>query len=637
LTQSRTGTYSFLLDFQRFPILPLDDPGTFVKSISELLMRDLKRLLRYIKPYRGTFALATFAMFLMSLLEIAIGSLIVPIFDQALTRGHGQRTQTLFGLQHLIPDSGLAAWKTISLLMIVFTLTKGVAEYFSTFLMARVGQSAVLKLRQDLYSHLLNQSASFFERHRTNYLVSRLVTSAAAIEVAVTSTLRDMLRESFMLIMFLTASFYYSWRLTLGSLLIAPIVAILTARFGTALRNLSRESFEGNKELTDTAQEALSNQTIVKAYRGEARESARFTTVAQRIVRANLRTARISGFAPPTIEMIGVVFIVVLLFFSQREIVSGRMNLAQFATFLFFLFRSYDPMRKLSRLQNSMEQALAAAHHVWEIMDEHAELVEKKDACELPALARAIELRSVSFDYANEERSVLRNVSLQIPAGSMVALVGESGGGKSTLTKLLPRFHDPVSGGVFWDGIDLRDAKLSSLRRQIGLVTQETVLFNDTVRHNIAYGKPDATKAEIEEAARIAFAHDFIMELPHQYDTIVGERGTFLSGGQRQRLAIARSLLVDAPVLILDEATSALDAESERFVQQAIGNLVRNRTTVVIAHRLSTIRRANTIVVMESGQITEIGSHAELLAKNGQYRRLYELQFADEEEEVSVT
>jgi subfamily B ATP-binding cassette protein MsbA len=576
-------------------------------------------------------------MFLMSLLEIAIGSLIVPIFDQALTRGHGQRTQTLFGLQHLIPDSGLAAWKTICLLMIVFTLAKGVAEYFSTFLMARVGQSAVLKLRQDLYSHLLNQAASFFERHRTNYLVSRLVTSAAAIEVAVTSTLRDMLRESFILIAFLVASFYYSWRLTLGALLIAPVVAVLTARFGTALRNLSRESFEGNKELTDTAQEALSNQTIVKAYRGEARESARFTTVAQRIVRANLRTARISGFAPPTIEMIGVVFIAFLLFFGQREIVSGRMNTAQFVAFLFFLFRSYDPMRKLSRLQNSMEQALAAAHHVWEIMDEHAELVEQKDARELPALARAIELRNVSFGYANEERSVLRDVSLEIPAGSMVALVGESGGGKSTLTKLLPRFHDPVSGGVFWDGVDLRDAKISSLRKQIALVTQETVLFNDTVRHNIAYGKPDATKAEIEEAARIAFAHDFIMELPHQYDTIVGERGTFLSGGQRQRLAIARSLLVDAPVLILDEATSALDAESERFVQQAIANLVRNRTTVVIAHRLSTIRRANTIVVMESGQITEIGSHAELLAKNGQYRRLYELQFADEEEEVSVT
>jgi subfamily B ATP-binding cassette protein MsbA len=444
-----------------------------------------------------------------------------------------------------------------------------------------------------------------------------------------------MLRESFTLIAFLAASFYYSWRLTLGSLAIAPIVAVLTAKFGTALRNLSRESFEGNKELTDTAQEALSNQTIVKAYRGEARESARFTEVAKRIVGANLRTARISGFAPPAIEMIGVVFIVFLLYFGQQEIAAGRMNEAQFLTFLFFLFRSYDPMRKLSRLQNNMEQALAAAHHVWEIMDEHKELPEKPDAVSLKPLTRAIELRNVSFGYDNEERSVLRDVSLEIPAGTMVALVGESGGGKSTLTKLLPRFHDPVSGSVYWDGTDIRDAQISSLRKHIALVTQETVLFNDTVRNNIAYGKPEASDREIEEAALIAFAHDFITELPLGYDTIVGERGIFLSGGQRQRLAIARSLLVDAPVLILDEATSALDAESERFVQKAIANLVRNRTTIVIAHRLSTIRRADTIVVMEAGRIIETGTHSELLAKGGQYRRLYELQFAEEEELIS--
>jgi subfamily B ATP-binding cassette protein MsbA len=294
-------------------------------------------------------------------------------------------------------------------------------------------------------------------------------------------------------------------------------------------------------------------------------------------------------------------------------------------------------MRKLSRLQNAMEQALAAAQHVWEVMDEHTELPEKQDPVALKPLAHAIELKNVSFGYANEERSVLREVSLKIPAGEMVALVGESGGGKSTLTKLLPRFHDPVSGGVYWDGTDLRDATLSSLRGQMALVTQETVLFNDTVRHNISYGKPDATQAEIEEAARIAFAHDFIMELPEKYETIVGERGIFLSGGQRQRLAIARSLLVDAPVLILDEATSALDAESERFVQQAIANLVRNRTTIVIAHRLSTIRRANTIVVMEAGRITEVGSHSELLARGGKYRTLYELQFADEEEELTIS
>ncbi len=574
-------------------------------------------------------------MLLVGLLETAIGGLIVPIFDQAFAQ-EGHRTPTLFGLQRLIPESGLEAWKTISILLIAFTLTKGIAEYFSTYLMARIGQSAVLKLRQDLYRHLLSQSNSFFERHRTNYLVSRLVSSAAAIETAVTSTIRDMLRESFTLIAFLAASFYYSWRLTLGSLTIAPIVAVLTARFGARLRNLARESFEGNKELTDTAQEALANQTIVKAYRAEEREAERFTTVARRIVRAHLRTASIAGFAPPTIEMLGVVFVVFLLFFGQREIMAERMNAAQFLTFLFFLFRSYDPMRKLSRLQNSMEQALAAAHHVWEVMDEHAGIPEKRDALDLPPLTHGIELKDVSFGYQNETRHVLRDINLRIPAGSMVALVGESGGGKSTLTKLFPRFHDPLSGRVLWDGIDLRDVRLSSLRRQIALVPQETVLFNDTVLHNIAYGKPEASRTEIEEAARVAFAHDFITELPRGYDTVVGERGVFLSGGQRQRIAIARSILVDAPLLILDEATSALDAESERLVQQAIANLVQNRTTIVIAHRLSTVRRADNIAVMEAGRIIETGSHAELLARGGQYKRLYELQFADEEEELSV-
>jgi len=595
-------------------------------------MRDLRRLLKYLRPHWPVFTLATFAMVLVSLFESATGALIVPIFNQAFSPGDGQRASTLFGLQRLIPPAGFGAWKMISILLVVFTVGKGVAEYLSTYLMARIGQSAVLKLRQDLYDHLLAQSATFFERHRTNYLVSRLVSSAAAIETAVTATMRDMLRESFTLIGFLAASFYFSWRLTLGSLVLAPIIAVLTAKFGTSLRNLARESFEGSKELTDTAQEALANQGIVKAYRAEKREADRFTEVAKRIVRANLRSAIIAGAAPPTIEMIGILFVVLLLFFGQHEILSGRMDSAQFLAFLFFLFRSYDPMRKLSRLQNSMEQALAAAQHVWEVMDEHAEIVEKPDAQTLAPLEKEIELRNVSFGYSNETRSVLRDVSLKIKAGTMVALVGESGGGKSTLTKLLPRFHDPTSGAVLWDGVDLRDAQLKSLRGQIALVTQETVLFNDTVQHNIAYGKPDATAVEIEEAALIAFAHDFIREMPDGYDTIVGERGIFLSGGQRQRLAIARAILVNAPVLILDEATSALDAESERLVQRAIANLVRNRTTIVIAHRLSTVRRADVIVVMEAGRIIEMGTHTELLAKNGQYRKLYELQFADEEE-----
>ncbi|HEV7892987.1 MAG TPA: ABC transporter transmembrane domain-containing protein [Pyrinomonadaceae bacterium] len=601
-------------------------------------MRDLRRLLFYLKPHWGKFTLATVAMFAVGLLQSAIGALIVPIFDQALRQEGttGQRTPTLFGLQHFIPDSGFAAWRTIAVLLIIFTLAKGVAEYFSTYLMARVGQESVLKLRTDMYSHLHAQSANFFERHRTNYLVSRLVGSAAAIESAVSNTLRDMLREGFTLIFFLSASFYYSWRLTLGSLLIAPIIGFLTARFGRALRNLARESFEGGQRLVDTAQEALSNQTIVKAYVAEEHERQRFSRVAEDILRASLRTAKIHGVAPPTIEMIGVAAVAVLLFFAQREIVSGHMNAAQFITFLFFLFSSYDPMRKLSRLHNGMEQALAAARHVWEVLDERAEMPEKPDAVELQPLREAIELRGVHFRYGNEERHVLREINLKIRAGQMFALVGESGGGKSTLTKLVPRFHDPTEGSITWDGVDLRDARLRSLRSNTALVTQETVLFNDTVRYNIAYSRPGATEEEIEAAARAAHAHEFIRELPLGYDTIVGERGIFLSGGQRQRLAIARAVLADASVLVLDEATSALDAESERLVQKALANLTRGRTTIVIAHRLSTVRRADLIVVIERGRIIETGRHAELLALGGSYRRLYELQFADEEEEVLV-
>jgi subfamily B ATP-binding cassette protein MsbA len=601
-------------------------------------MHDLKRLLVYLKPHWGKFALATIAMLAVGLLQSAIGALIVPIFDQALSHAGatGERTPTLFGLQHIIPDSGFVAWRTIAILLLVFTIAKGCAEYFSTYLMARVGQGAVFRLREDMYAHLHAQSADFFERHRTNYLVSRLVGSAGAIETAVSHTLRDMLRESFTLIFFLSASFYYSWRLTLGSLLIAPVVGLLTARFGRSLRNLARESYEGGQQLVDTAQEALANHNIVKAYSAEERELSRFSQVARRIMRSNLRTAKIVGVASPTIEMIGVLAVAVLLFFAQQEIMAGYMNSAQFVTFLFFLFSSYDPMRKLSRLHNGMEQALAAARHVWEIIDDHAQMPEKPNAVTLRPLEEAIELRNISFSYGASPQRVLRDISLRIPSGQMIALVGESGGGKSTLTKLIPRFHDPAEGAVLWDGTDLRDAKIASLRRNIALVTQETVLFNDTVRHNIAYSRPDSTDEEIENAARVAYAHDFILALPAGYDTIVGERGIFLSGGQRQRLAIARAVLADAGVLVLDEATSALDAESERLVQKALANLTTGRTTIVIAHRLSTVRRADLIVVIERGQIVETGKHAELLALDGYYHRLYELQFADEEEEQEV-
>lgn len=600
-------------------------------------MHDLQRLLKYLRPHWVKFSLATLAMLASGILQSAIGALIVPIFDQALSRGATDApSATLFNLQKLIPSSGVAAWQMIALLLVVFTIAKGFAEYSSTYLMARVGQSSVLQLRQDLYLHLLAQTSSFYERHRTNYLVSRLVSSAAAIETAITSTLRDILRESFTLVAFLSASFYYSWRLTLGSLLIAPPIGVLTARFGRALRNLARESHEGSQQLIDTAQEALSNHTVVKAYRAEAREQQRFGRVAEKLLRSNLRAAKIAGMSPPVIEMIGVAAVVVLLFFGQREIYAGRMNSAQFLTFLFFLFASYDPMRKLSRLHNSLEQALAAARHVWEVMDERREMIDKPGATKLAALRSEIALRDVHFDYGVADAPVLRGIDLTVKSGEMVALVGESGSGKSTLTKLLLRFYDPLRGAVLWDGVDLRDATLASLRRQVALVSQDIALFNDTVRYNIAYGCPDATDEQIAEAARIAYAHDFIAKLPAGYDTIVGERGVFLSGGQRQRLAIARAILIDAPVLILDEATSALDGESEALVQKALANLMTNRTSVVIAHRLSTVRRANKICVMSGGRLIETGTHRELLARDGYYRRLYELQFAEEENLLEV-
>ena len=593
-------------------------------------MNDFKRLLKYVRPYWAAFALAMVAMVMVAVFETATGALLVPIFDQFLPNP-ATKSKTLFDLHSLIPrDNWFRAWTVISILLFVFTICKGIAEYFSSYLMAKIGQSAILQLRGELYDHVLKQPASFFERHRTNFLVSRLVVSCSAIELAVSANLRDVLRESFMLVFFFAAAFYFNWRLMLGALVVAPVIALLTSKFSRALRKLADVSFEGNKQLTDTAQEALANQAIVKAYSAEPRERERFINAAKLIARANLRSGRIAATSPPTIDIVGVIMMVVLFYFGLREINSNRMDAAQFFTFLYFLFRSYDPMRRISRQHNEITKAFAAAKDVWGVLDENDVLPEKPDAVKLGPLHRSIRLEKVSFEYNNSDRKILDNVTLAIPKGSVVALVGESGGGKSSLIKLVQRLYDPSSGAIFWDDADLRDAQMASLKKQMALVTQETVLFNDSVRYNISYGKPDATDDEIAKAARIAFADDFIDELPEKYDTIVGERGIFLSGGQRQRLAIARAVLVNAPVLILDEATSALDAESERLVQKALANLMKDKTSIVIAHRLSTIRRADMIVVMERGRIIERGTHDELIERGGRYKRLYELQFAEE-------
>ena len=593
-------------------------------------MNEFKRLLKYVQPYWVTFVFAIVTMVLTAVFETAIGALLVPIFNQFLPGN--QKSPTLFDIQNLIPqDDWIKAWTAISVLLVTFTVFKGVCEFFSSYLMAKIGQASILKLRVELYDHLLNQSTAFFERHRTNFLVSRLVVSSSAIEQAVSANLRDVLRESFMLLFFFGAAFYFNWRLMLGTLIIAPIIGLLTSRFSKGLRRLAAEAFEGNKQLTDTAQETLANQTIVKAYHAESRERVRFARVAEAIAKANRRAGRLAAISPPTIDIIGVVTIIILFYFGLREINGGHMDAAQFFTFLFFLFRSYDPMRKISRQHNELSKAFAAAKDVWDVLDESDVMPEKADAVNLKPLESEIRLDHVSFNYQNGDKKILRDVDLTVSRGSVVALVGESGGGKSSLIKLVQRLYDPTDGAILWDGTDLRDTKLLSLKKQIALVTQETVLFNDTILYNISYGKPDATQEEIAEAARIAFADEFIEELPKKYGTIVGERGVLLSGGQRQRIAIARAVLLNAPVLILDEATSALDAESERLVQKALSNLMQNKTSIVIAHRLSTIRRADKIVVMEKGRIIETGTHSELLEHNGTYRRLYELQFADEE------
>lgn len=595
-------------------------------------MQDLNRLLRYVRPYWPLFVVALVAMVFVAVFETAIGAMLVPIFEQFLGF-QDVKARTIFDLNAIVPkDDWYRAWLVIGGMLLAFTVLKGVAEFLSTYLMAKIGQSVILNIRQELYEHILRQSAAFFERHRSNYLVSRLVVSCAAIEQAVTANLRDVLRESLMLVFFLGAAIYLNWKLTLGALIIGPIIAYITSEVSRRMRRLAEVSLKGNKDLNETAHETFANHVIVKCYSGEKRAVAKFLDAAGTIAKANLRGARYAALSPPLIEIVGIIAVVVLLYFGLSEVNAKQLAPAQYFAFLYFLLRSYDPMRKISRQHNELSRAFAAARDVWSVLDEHDELPEKKDAVTLSPLKDRIKIEGVSFKYTDERKYILRGIDLEIERGTTVALVGESGGGKSSLTKLIQRLYDPTEGRITWDGVDLRDAKILDVRRNIAIVSQETVLFNDTIFNNITFGRPDATLEQVREAAKVAFADEFISQFPDGFDTIVGERGTLLSGGQRQRIAIARAVIADAPVLILDEATSALDSESEAIVQQAMANLMQNRTSVVIAHRLSTVRNADLIVVMQAGEIIETGTHDELLEQSGVYQRLYSMQFTAEDE-----
>ena len=514
-------------------------------------------------------------------------------------------------------------------LVVILYLAKGMFSYFGTYLMSWVGQRTVMDLRNRLYDRVILQSVGFFKRQQTGTLISHITNDVEKIQLAVSSALGDLLMQSFALVGYGALLFYYNWQLAVFCLFVAPLAVYPLVNLGRKLRKRTDVGLERWRDITNILHETISGSRIVKAFRMEAFESKRFGEATEGLFRTNMRITRVVSVLPPIMELVGGFGIAAAITYGSRKIASGEMTPGEFSSFLAALFMMYMPIKKLSRVNATFQQALSAADRVYGVLDAEFDIVEAPDAVEIPPLQHSVSFDDVEFAYPDGEGAVLRGVRLTVERGQVVALVGSSGAGKSTMASLVPRFYDPVKGAVRFDGVDIRTATLSSVRGQIGLVTQETILFNDTVRNNIAYGSTSVPEEAVRQAADAARALEFIEELPDGFDTSIGEGGHRLSGGQRQRLAIARAILKNPPILVLDEATSALDAESEALVQQALENLMANRTTIVIAHRLSTIRRADQIAVIEDGAVRELGKHEDLLRiPDGVYRRLYDLQFA---------
>ncbi|MGH7411195.1 MAG: ABC transporter ATP-binding protein [Candidatus Methylomirabilis sp.] len=600
-------------------------------------LQQFVRLLRYATPYRARIILAVACLFLIAILNaVSIGSL-QPIFDglfggvsadqtislpapvTRLLGGSLQRVQA-FLRQHQI---GVITF--IGAMLFFVFVAKGGLMYLQQILMRFVAERVKKDIRNELYSHLQTLSLGFYTRRSTGELMSRLTFDIESLGFAATDFFRNALREPLNIIGLLVLLFMIKWQLALLSMIVLPCAIYPIVKFGKKIRKRGLRMHERRAELDTILQETISGVRIVKAFGMEDYEQDRFARANEQVFHAMMRVIRVDAMTSPVLEILGAIGIALAIWAGGYLVYSHGLSPGAFMAFLGALASLYQPVKRLSQINNDIQRGLAGVKRVFELMDTQPEIIEHPDALTLGRMQEGVQFHNVSFGYG-PERPVLQAVSFSAKLGEIVAIVGSSGAGKTTLVNLLPRFYDPTGGTIIIDGIDIRRVTLRSLREQMGIVTQDTILFDDTVFNNIAYGQRRVAPDQVVEASRIANAEEFIEALPERYETRIGERGVRLSGGQKQRIAIARAILKNPPLLILDEATSALDAESERLVQEALDRLVQNRTSFVIAHRLSTIIRADKILVLDAGRLVEQGTHAELMARCGVYWRLYQGQ-----------